>query len=93
MAGMILAEERASNVGQETGPRDAAILSYEPGIVETEMQVFARSRSTEEFPWVGTFLDFQAQGRLVSPELPAAEMAAFLESERQPRFQERRLGS
>lgn len=90
LAGMALAGEWESP-GQGTGP-DASIMSYEPGVVDTEMQVYARSRDPVEFPWVGMFQSFHRQGRLVPSEAPAAELVAFLESDRLPFFAERRLG-
>jgi NAD(P)-dependent dehydrogenase (short-subunit alcohol dehydrogenase family) len=92
LAGMSLASEFDSAKTQEAR-RDAAILSYEPGVVETDMQRYARSRSPEEFPWVSMFQDFAARGLLVPAERPAAEIVAFLESDGQAAFAERRLRS
>jgi hypothetical protein len=89
---MSLASELDSAKTQEAR-RDAAILSYEPGVVETDMQRYARSRSPEEFPWVSMFQDFAARGLLVPAERPAAEIVAFLESDGQAAFAERRLRS
>ena len=73
--------------------KDLAVLSYEPGVVDTEMQLATRSKSTEEFPWVDTFRRFHAEGMLVSPELPAADIVQFLESDASERFVERRRGA
>ena len=73
--------------------KDLAVLSYEPGVVDTEMQLATRSKSTEEFPWVDTFRRFHAEGMLVSPELPAADIVQFLESDASDRFVERRRGA
>jgi benzil reductase ((S)-benzoin forming) len=69
------------------------VLSYEPGVVDTEMQLATRSKSPEEFPGVETFRRFHAEGRLVSPDLPAAEIVKFLEAEGGERFVEARLGA
>jgi benzil reductase ((S)-benzoin forming) len=91
MAGMSLAREWESPATARARPHDAAILSYEPGVVDTDMQRYARSRTPEEFPWVGMFLDFAARGVAVPAERPARDIAAFLESDRQPPFAERRL--
>lgn len=66
-------------------------MSYEPGVVETDMQRHARTRSREEFPWVQIFLDFEARKIAVPPERPAVDIVAFLESDNQPMFTERRL--
>lgn len=91
MAGMSLAQEWDAASPREHVRRDAAIMSYEPGVVETDMQRYARSRPEQEFPWVGMFRDFAARGLLVPPTRPAAEIVAFLEANDQPRFAERRL--
>jgi benzil reductase ((S)-benzoin forming) len=90
LAGMSLAREWDTAIPAKV-PRDAAILSYEPGVVETDMQRYARSRSPEEFPWVQMFLDFARRGVAVPPERPARDIVAFLESHHQPHFAERRL--
>jgi benzil reductase ((S)-benzoin forming) len=91
LAGMSLASEIESPPKNTRRRRDAAILSYEPGIVETDMQRYARSRSPDEFPWVGLFHEYAARGLLVSPERPAAEIVAFLESDPARIFTEHRL--
>ena len=82
MAGASVAAEDAPNLH---------ILSYQPGVVDTEMQVATRSKSLEEFPWGTTFRQYHAEGRLVAPERPAAEIVEFLEAEGGERFTERRL--
>jgi len=82
MAGMSVAAEDA---------RDLHILSYEPGVVDTEMQLATRSKSLEEFPWGETFRRYHAEGRLVPPERPAADIVEFLEADGGERFTERRL--
>lgn len=90
MAGMVFAQELESSRAS-TG-RDVAILSYEPGVVDTEMQVEARSYSEREFPWVGLFKGFKDGGMLVPADAPAAGIVAFAASRGGPGFQERRLG-
>jgi hypothetical protein len=89
-AGATLAKEWDAANAHAPAPRDAAILSYEPHVVATEMQKAARSIAAEEFPWVDRFLEYKNRDQLVPPEGPAAEIAEFLESERQPSFVERR---
>ena len=91
MAGMVLGAEIESPLRRTRVPRDTAILSYEPGVVETPMQQAAREAPAEDFPWVGLFLDFKAQGVVVAPDLPAAEIVSFLESPPGAAFSERRL--
>ncbi len=93
MAGMALAAELGSNLRRTPAPANHAVVSYEPGIVDTDMQSNARAHSPEEFPWVQLFRDFAASGRLVSPVAPAREIVDLLESDRLPDFSERRLGA
>lgn len=92
LAGMALGAELEAGTPGTSKRSNVAILSYEPGVVDTEMQVSARSRSTGEFPWVDRFLGFWREGRLVPPETPAAEIVAFLEGDGPVGFSERRLG-
>ncbi len=92
MAGMVLAAELDSPLRRTPAPHDAAILSYEPGTVDTEMQTESRNTPGDRFPWVQTFKDFKAKGMLVTPDKPAAEIAAFLDGDVQQRFTERRFG-
>ena len=92
MVGMILGQELESAERPVPAPIDAAVLSYEPGVVDTEMQTSARSHSPKDFPWVGMFMNFKRQGMLVRASLPAAEIVQFLERDHAPRFSEMRLG-
>ena len=92
MSGMILGQELDSAERPTPAPADSAILSYEPGVVDTEMQTGARSHSPKNFPWVGMFVNFKRQGMLVRASVPAGEIVQFLESDRAPRFSEARLG-
>lgn len=94
MAGMVLAAELDSITSSELPPRDIAILSYEPGAVDTPMQAWARAQPVEVLPSVELFARFVAEQRLVSPEAPAREIVGYLESSATPpRFLERRLGA
>lgn len=92
MAGMVFAMELASDQHRVPGAGEIAILSYEPGLVDTEMQRLVRTQPAERFPWVSLFQQFKANGTLAPPEAPSGEIAAFLEADRQPGFTERRLG-
>jgi benzil reductase ((S)-benzoin forming) len=91
LAGMVLAEEWRSPAPHAPSRANAAILSYEPGTVDTPMQAQARSMSPEHFPWVGMFQNFARSGLLAPPDQPAAEIVRWVESERQPPFAERRF--
>lgn len=79
-----------ASVAAEDAP-NLHILSYQPGVVDTEMQLATRSQSLDEFPWGTTFRQYHAEGRLVAPERPAAEIVEFLEAEGGERFNERRF--
>jgi len=81
MAGMTVAEEVEG---------DFSIVSYGPGVVDTEMQAAARSWSKEAFPSVDVFKGFHAEGRLAPPEAPAKEIIGFLEGDTGERFAERK---
>jgi len=92
MAGMVLAAEVASRERGTPAPADVALLSYEPGTVDTAMQEATRAVPREVYPWVGTFHRFAADGLLVRPALPAAEVADFLDADGHAAFTERRFG-
>lgn len=81
MAGMTVAAEMQG---------DVAIYSYEPGVVDTEMQRAAREMPLEAFPSGAMFRQYHAEGRLAPPEAPAADIVKWLESERAERFVEGR---
>lgn len=89
MLGMGLAAE----VGLPDSPyasRDVSIVTYEPGLVDTEMQVQARTQSPE-FPLLGVFKQFKALGQLVSPSVPAMEIIGLLEAGAGARYEDRAL--
>ena len=67
------------------------LFRKQPGVVDTDMQRYARSRPADEFPWAQMFHDFAARGVAVPPERPAREIVEFLESDGQPPFAEHRL--
>ena len=87
MAGMVFSAEAASP-GPGRSARDCATVSYEPGIVDTEMQATARSQPAD-FPSLPMFQQFESQ--LVPATAPADEIVSFLESRQAERFSERRL--
>jgi NAD(P)-dependent dehydrogenase (short-subunit alcohol dehydrogenase family) len=89
MAGLVLAAELEE--ARVRGERaDVAILSYEPGTVDTPMQQSARSSSRQTLPSVDMFVRFAAEQRLVAPEGPAREIVEFLESQPGMSFSEQR---
>jgi benzil reductase ((S)-benzoin forming) len=92
LAGMVLATELESDE-RPGGPRtDAAILSYEPGVVDTAMQEETRSTTTAEFPWNQPFKDFATEGMLHRPEEVIGEVVDFLSGDSGETFVEKRYG-
>ena len=55
-----------------------SVISIRPGIIDTPMQLAARSHTPEEFPSVGMFKEFHASGQLVPPDTVAAKIIAKL---------------
>ncbi|HTP47028.1 MAG TPA: SDR family NAD(P)-dependent oxidoreductase [Casimicrobiaceae bacterium] len=53
-------------------------INVRPGIIDTEMQLFARSQSPDALPCVDMFREFHSQGRLVPPDVVAEKIVAKL---------------
>ena len=53
-------------------------ISVRPGIIDTDMQAFARSQPRDVLPSVDMFLEFHSQGRLVPPQVVAAKIVEKL---------------
>lgn len=92
MAGMVMAEEWKSDAPHAPTRRNAGIMSYEPGVVDTEMQTEARSHDPAEFPWVGVFESFKTSGMLVPADRPARDVVDFLAADQVEPFKDGRLG-
>lgn len=92
MAGMVLAAEIEAGEPEPSRRRDATILSYEPGVVDTEMQATARSAPSELHPGVDAFKQFHAQGLLAPASAPALAIADYLDGDGHSTFDERRYG-
>lgn len=87
LAGMVMAEEL--QLGPAGGDsRDISILSYEPGVVDTPMQLAARNASPSRLPIVDVFNGFKANGDLVAPEVPAGNVVSYIEADGHPPFSE-----
>jgi benzil reductase ((S)-benzoin forming) len=89
LGGMALAAEAAAGVGG-TG-RNLALVSYEPGMVDTAMQAENRAAGSEDLPDAPMFVALHAEGRLVPPDRPAAEIAGLLDLDNLPPFSELRF--
>ena len=87
-AGMTLAEELSADQRPGGALSNVAILSYEPGVVDTPMQDTLRSRVG---PWNQPFVDFHARGMLQPPDAPAQEIVSFLTGDSTKPFEERRF--
>jgi benzil reductase ((S)-benzoin forming) len=92
MAGEVIDAEARDYTPGTALPTDLSLVSYEPGVVDTEMQQAVRGTLAGAFPQVKRFLDLHASGQLHPPSRPAVEIADLLESDGLPVFSERRLG-
>ena len=91
LSAMTLVAEWESTVPHAPHRPNIAVRSYEPGVVDTDMQRFARSLSPETLPWGGMFHDFLKRGIVVDAAKPAKEIVAFLEGDGDVGFSEARL--
>jgi NAD(P)-dependent dehydrogenase (short-subunit alcohol dehydrogenase family) len=91
LAGMVMAAELEMRQAGGGPRRDATIWSYEPGVVATPMQTAVRNSTPENLPVVQVFHDLQAAGRLLAPEVPAAAIVKYLQSDGHRRFAEQRF--
>jgi benzil reductase ((S)-benzoin forming) len=91
MAGEVLAVE-VREVERLEG-RDLRVVDYAPGVVDTAMQKQARSAEPAAFPRVQRFIELHESGKLLAPEVPAAEIVALLDDANLPAFSLRRCGA
>ncbi len=90
-AGMRMAGMVASLEAEQWRPgEDVAVLSYEPGIVDTDMQRQARERDAAAFPLAPRFRQLAGAGMLVPAHDVATDMVSFLEADGPRGFSERR---
>lgn len=90
MAGRVVGTELAEMT--ELQERDATLVSYAPGVVETAMQEQIRAADTAAFPQRERFVRMHEQGELVDAAEPAAEIVDLLLRDDLPRFSRRRFG-
>ncbi len=64
---------------QQRGGRAARIVSLAPGVIDTDMQVFARSRDPERFPQTRFFAQMKDEGMLVAPDEAARKILGYLD--------------
>ena len=62
---------------EQAGPTFRAI-TVRPGVMDTDMQTFARSRPPEVLTVVELFKGFQREGRLVAPDVVASKIISRL---------------
>ena len=89
---MVLATELDSDERPGGRRKDAAIFSYEPGVVDTAMQENTRSTTTAEFPWNQPFKDFATEGMLHKADEVIGEVVDFLSGGSDETFVEKRYG-
>jgi len=89
LAGRTLAAELALS---DRPPHTAAVLSYEPGLVDTDMQRQAREAPPASFPAHDVFQGFADEGKLAAPQDVVGDIVQFLDSDPAEGFTERRFG-
>jgi benzil reductase ((S)-benzoin forming) len=75
----------------ESEGEDIAVLSYSPGIVDTEMQQTLRGESAEDFPSVDVFRAMHEESRLAAAGRVLGPMVQFLEDAAVRGFHEARF--
>ncbi len=69
---------RCSALDEAQRPHGARLVSLAPGVIDTDMQVQLRAGDPALFPDRQRFLDLQSQGTLLSPEMAAEKVLAWL---------------
>lgn len=72
---------RSVAVEQENKEYPVKILSFAPGIVDTDMQTEIRSTKEEDFVHVQQFISLKEEGNLLSPNFVAKEITKLLVSD------------
>ena len=67
---------------QQDAVHPVDVLSFSPGVVDTDMQAQIRASDPDDFPDRARFIDLHANAQLASPESVAAVMLAAAISER-----------
>lgn len=75
------------------GGRDVGIFSYEPGMVETPMQVAARESDPAAFPSHAVFMQAHADGTLHAPADVVVPVVEFMDGDPAEVFTESRYGT
>ena len=75
---------RVAALEAETAGSNVTITSLAPGIIDTDMQVAARSASEADLPSVGMFRNFKTANLLKTPDEVAAKIIALGRSGRLP---------
>jgi benzil reductase ((S)-benzoin forming) len=91
MAGQVLAIEMQEIKALEG--RQVKVIDYAPGVVDTPMQVQARSADPGSFPRVQKFIDLHRNGDLIAAREPAREIVQLLEQEELGAFSIHRFGA
>ncbi len=92
LAGLALAAELERGAPSGRRPDTTSILSYEPGVVATNMQDQARATDPAAFPSHQVFQEFAASGALQPPAAVVGEVVTFLAGDEAAYFTERRFG-
>lgn len=75
-------ESFSQSLAMET-PENLKVISFQPGVVDTEMQAFIRGVSETDFPGVERFRALKAEGVLQSPDKVARVLGEAIRQARQ----------
>jgi benzil reductase ((S)-benzoin forming) len=64
---------------QKKHSNPAKVVSFAPGVVNTEMQQEIRNAKVENFPELARFVDMKEKGRLLEPQFVAEQIMALLD--------------
>lgn len=64
---------------QASAENPVNITAIAPGIIDTNMQQTIRSSNQKDFPLLEKFVDYKAEGMLISPEETAGKLIRFIE--------------
>jgi benzil reductase ((S)-benzoin forming) len=65
---------------QESSPYPVKVVSFSPGVVDTEMQQEIRHADPSIFPELNKFISYKEQGKLLNPEEVADAIIALIHS-------------
>ena len=88
MGGQVLATDLEAAKERPEARTTVRILSYGPGLVDTEMQREIRSQDPQLFPALSRFQEMHRSGQLAPADAPAEQMLSWIEKDDLPLYSE-----